>query len=122
MSIDNTLLHFEPYVTRPRDQAPVEAPRVTAAQLPTSWSQADRNGALPMRTAGAAPGKRLPANAPVTVPPGLVITVCPSMADREAARRAAQALPLVGEPLRMHADWVAERNKSHRRAAKRSRA
>lgn len=106
----NDLLHYTGWVTAPRDQAAIDAPRVVApVDVPTSWTRASRTGALPMRTAGHAQTRRLAAGAPVTVPAHVVITVCPSMDQLAAARRAALAAPLVGEPLGLQADWLAQR-------------
>lgn len=107
-----------PRITAPRDQQIVELPRVHVGPGASSWERCSASGTLPARTAGYGAGRRLHDDATVTVPPGLVITVCPSMADRAAARLAAIGQPLVGEPSTYVADWHTERTKRPRRRAK----
>jgi hypothetical protein len=106
-----------------REQCPIEAPRVVMpACTPTGWTSSNKHGSPPLRDAGhlTAVHRPLRANAPVTVPAGLVIQVCPSVDELAAARRAARQGPLVGEPLRMHADWLVERTRkpARRRSAR----
>lgn len=113
-----------PIRSRPRPQNPIEAPRVAMpADTVTGWQACNRNGVLPFQGAGLpAVHRRLPDDAAVTVPPGVVIQVCPSADDLCAAREAARPAPLAGERLGLYGDWLVKRTrKPGRKAAKASR-
>jgi hypothetical protein len=113
----------QPIRSTPREQCPIEAPRVQMpAGCATGWTSSNKNGSPPLRRTGhlGAVHRPLRANAPVTVPADVVIQVCPSVDELAAARRAARLGPLVGEPLRMQADWLVERTRkpARRRSAR----